>query len=195
MAHHQLIQNHIVHVEQEGGDGRGHPHPEDGPNAFPLGHASFEGEGNHRVPPHPGQHDHKEKKGHAVGKAGSQSGSQHLITVRHQHEHEQGVQGDIQKPAHDDTGAGLPGAADAADQVSQYIGEHRGDAADHNNAGGVLPGVLERIFPGSQKSQDRFHENRNPHRKQRRNDQPQVQGKRAGPFGLFLLALAQQPGD
>lgn len=88
---HQLIDDDIVQIEQERGDSRGDAHAKDGHNAVPAGQAHSGREGDHRAPTHPHQHAHKEEEGDAVGKTGGQSGTQYLVTVRQQYEHEQRV--------------------------------------------------------------------------------------------------------
>ena len=195
VGHHQLVNDDIVQVKEEGGDGRGHPNTENGGNALRPGHARFGGEGDGGATPHPHQDHRKEEEGHAVGKAGGKPRAQHLLPVRQKDEHEQRVQGDVQNAAQNDAGAGLAGEADASYQVGKHVGKHRGHAADNDDAQGVLSGVFIGVCPCAQQLQHRLHEHKNTHGKQRRHCQPKIQREGAHPAGLLLVAFAQQSGD
>lgn len=112
-----------------------------------------------------------------------------------QDKHKKGVQGDVQQAAQDDTGAGLPRAANAADEVGQHVGQDRGNAADDNDTGGVLLGVVVGVLTGTQKAQKRPHEQPRAQGKEGGDGQTQVQREGADLSGFLLSATAQQPRD
>ena len=195
VAHHQLVQDDIVHVKEEGGDGRRHAHRKDGRDALPRGKPDAGVEGDHRALAHPGQHHEEVAAGDAVGQAGGDARAQHLQPVGQQDEHEQRVEGDVQQPAQDDAEAGLLRAAHAAQKVGQHIGQHRRHAARHDDAGRVLPGVLVGVLARAQRRQDGPHAAAHDQGEQRGDGRPQVQRKGRHTAGLVLAALAQQPRD
>ena len=192
---HQFVDDDVVQVEQERGQRRGHTHGKHGGGVFPLWQARAGREGNDRIAPEADEDDGEVEEGHAVGKTGGDARAQHLRAFGQQHEHEQRIKGDVQKPAEDDAGACLPGHADAADEVGKHVGKHRRHAAKYDDAHGVLPGVFVGPLPRAQQGKQRTHEHADAHREQRRDRQPQIQRKGADAPGLVRLALPEQAGD
>ena len=195
VGHHQLVNDHIVQIEEQRSDGGGNAHPEHRHNAAALGQSCLGGEGDDGASAHPSQHHQEEEQGHAVGQASGQTGAQHLLAPGQQDKHKEGVQGDVQQAAQDDTRAGLPGAANAADEVCQHVGQYRGNAADDNDTGGVLLGVVVGVLAGTQQPQQRLHEQPRAQGEEGGDGQTQVQREGADLSGLLGSATAQQPGD
>ena len=117
------------------------------------------------------------------------------MALGQQYKHKEGVQSDVQQATQDDTRAGLPGAANAADEVGQHVGQHCGNAADDNDTGGVLLGVVVGVLAGAQKAQKRPHEQPRAQGEEGGDGQTQVQREDADLSGLLGSATAQQPGD
>ena len=122
IGNHQLVDDHVVQIEQKRRYRRGDAHSEHAEHVGAAREPHFGRKRDRRSSSDAQQNEEEIEKGHAVGKAGGDTGAKHFIAVRQQHEHEQGVEGDVQKPAEYDADTGLLGKPDAADQVGQHIG-------------------------------------------------------------------------
>ena len=65
-----------------------------------------------------------------------------------------------EQTSENDAGSGFPGEPDTADQIGKHIGDDRRNAADHDDAQRVLPGLPVGVFSCAQKFQQRAHEDR-----------------------------------
>ena len=139
--------------------------------------------------------DYKIGAGEGVGQGSGKTGAQDLMAGRQQHEHEDGIQDDIDDPSHGDGKARLFGAAHVSQQISHGHGCDRGCAAQYDDAGAVLPGKVIGLTAGTQKSQQRVHEDGGHDRKKQTHKGGKPDAEGGDTAGAAGIPRTHQPGD
>ena len=170
---HELVEHHIIQIEQKAADGAGYPDQKHLTAALRLRQRGSEVHPDHLLllP----EHKQAVGAGDDAGEQGGYSDAEDLTAFRKNHKHEKRVQSQIQNTAEGDPDARLAGEAETAYQVGKDIGTDGGDAAENENHQHILAGIAEGVLPRPQQVQKRPHEEEDEKGKGSRRQEPESQ--------------------
>ena len=191
---HQAVQDDVVKVKEEGPHGGRDADAEKGSQESSARQTVPEGKMQDGIM-QAQDSDHKIGAGESVSQGSGKTGTQNLMTGRQQHEHEDGIQNNIDDPSHGDGKARLFGTAHISQKVSHGHGRDRGCPAQDDDAGAVLSGKFVGLAASAQKSEQWVHEDCGHDRKKQphKGGKPDAEGSYAA--GAGGLPRTHQPGD